>query len=884
MNRFFRNSTVAKKKEAHQTALGWFLGWMILAGCPARAEIIQTNWVREFGLGTLVGAAYSPKGDSILTYGDFGAYLWSVKEGTLQRQFHGHNRGVTGAAFSPDGTQVLTGSYDQTAKLWSAGNGAWLRTLTGHSRPVTSVAFSPDGTRALTGSYDQTAKLWSTRDGSLLRTFAGHANTVQDVAFSPDGTRVLTGSYDQTTKLWSAGEGTLLRTFTGHSGPVTSVAFSPDGTQVLTSAGDYWTTGSDYTAKLWSVADGKLLRTFVGHSVYVTSVAFAPDGTRVLTGSADQTAKLWSLGEGRLLRTFAGHSAWVESVAFSPDGTQVLTGSDDQTAKLWSAKDGTLLRTFSTPSGGIFSVAFSPDGTQVLTGSLDGASLLWDTGEPGPQAPRILVNPVSQTNVVDGTVIFSVSASGTPPLVYQWQKNGVYLRGENAASLTLTHLQMAHAGSYRVRITNTFGLAISQPAILTVITNPTTAVLFITNAVIVSRLAGSGVPGAADGRGTNAQFNFPSGGYADRQGNVYVADFGNHRIRKVAPDGTVSTVAGTGVPGYADGPADQAMFNQPLGVCADGAGNMYVADTGNNRIRKISLTGLVSTVAGSGLSGYIDGSGAWARFDFPNDLVVDGSGGLYVSEFNNHTVRKVTAEGNVSTWVGNGTPGEVDGARMAARLNQPGGLAMDTQGNLYVSEFGGQRIRKISAAGEVSTAAGSGVAGYMDGPGSQAQFRNPDGVVVDPAGYLYVADNGNDVIRRVSPSGWVETVAGTGVAGFADGEGAKSQFVNPSGLGMDGSGTLYVADGGNHRVRQIVVAGILRTDTTMTISAFKWLPNGKLSITAKGNPGTTCHWEGSSDLRNWTPLVETTLQTSIWEWTDPESANFPRRFYRIAIP
>ena len=276
---------------------------------------------------------------------------------------------------------------------------------------------------------------------------------------------------------------------------------------------------------------------------------------------------------------------------------------------------------------------------------------------------------------------------------------------------------------------------------------------------MVSSLAGSGVPGYADGNGASAQFNHPNGGSVDPQGNIYIAD-GSNRIRKITRDGTVSTLAGTGVPGYVDGRADQAMFNQPLGVAVDFQGNVWVADTGNNRIRRISAAGVVSTVAGSGLSGYVDGSGTAAWFNFPNDLAVDAQGNVYVSEFSNHAVRKITPEGVVSTWAGNGSAGYADGARAQARFNQPGGIARDGAGNLYVSEWGGQRVRKISVGGQVSTVAGSGVAGYLDGPGATGQFRDPDGIVVDGVGNLFIADNGNHAIRRISPVGVVETVAG----------------------------------------------------------------------------------------------------------------------------
>ena len=294
--------------------------------------------------------------------------------------FSGHTLFVSSVVFSPDGTKVLTGSGDWTAKLWDAATGSEIRTFSGHTAYLPTVAFSPDGTKVLTGSQDMTAKLWDAATGSEIRTFSGHASYVNSVAFSPDGTKVLTGSEDATAKLWNAATGSLLRTFSGPTSVVLSVAYSPDGTKALTGS-------LDRTANLWNTSTGTLLRTFSGHTGCVYSVAFSPDGTKVLTGSADWTAKLWDASNGSLLRTFSGHTGDIRSVAFSPDGTEVLTGSWDDTAKLWNASNGLLLRTFSGHAGDVNSVAFSPDGAKVLTGSDDATAWLWLAQPSSP--PRL---------------------------------------------------------------------------------------------------------------------------------------------------------------------------------------------------------------------------------------------------------------------------------------------------------------------------------------------------------------------------------------------------------------------------------------------------------------------------------------------------------------
>jgi sugar lactone lactonase YvrE len=237
----------------------------------------------------------------------------------------------------------------------------------------------------------------------------------------------------------------------------------------------------------------------------------------------------------------------------------------------------------------------------------------------------------------------------------------------------------------------------------------------------------------------------------------------------------------------------------------DQQGTIFVADTGNNRIRKISADNprQVFSIAGSGLPGYLDGVGASAQFNFPNDLVMDQTGNLYVTEFNNHTIRKITPNGAVSTFVGNGRPGFADGPREVAQLSQPAGIAIDKQGNIYVTEWGGHRIRKINSAGVVTTLAGSIFPGLKDGPGAQASFFRPDGIVADVTGVLYVAEHGNHAIRRIAPDGAVTTVAGNTLPGHLDGLAEVARFNAPGGIGIAADGTLIVADTGNNRIRVI---------------------------------------------------------------------------------
>jgi sugar lactone lactonase YvrE len=215
----------------------------------------------------------------------------------------------------------------------------------------------------------------------------------------------------------------------------------------------------------------------------------------------------------------------------------------------------------------------------------------------------------------------------------------------------------------------------------------------------VSTLAGGSEAGYVDAQGGKAFFRTPANLAVDKEGNIYVADTNNHRIRLIRPDGTVSTLAGSTergyVAGYADGPAGQAKFNGPRGVAVDAKGNVYVADTGNHCIRVISPAGQVTTLAGGRQPGYADGQGDQARFNYPTDIAIDATGNSYVADTANHAIRKITPAGLVSTVAGNGTPGDADGSPKAAQFRAPEGIAVDSQGNVYVADTGNHRIRKI---------------------------------------------------------------------------------------------------------------------------------------------------------------------------------------------
>ncbi len=324
-----------------------------------------------------------------------------------------------------------------------------------------------------------------------------------------------------------------------------------------------------------------------------------------------------------------------------------------------------------------------------------------------------------------------------------------------------------------------------------------------------------GGPGNVNGRGSDAEFIAPRQVSVDGSGNVYVADAGNSTIRKVTSGGMVTTLAGTpGFTGTANGTGSAALFAAATGVAVDRSGNVYVADTDNNTIRKVTPKGVVTTLAGNPeFTGTANGTGSAARFYIPNAVAVDGSGNVYVAETNN-TIRRVTPQGAVTTLAGTpGLSGTANGTGSAALFNYPYGIAVDGSGNIYVADTWNCTIRKMTPKGVVTTLAGKPeVSGTANGTGSAALFNYPFGVAVDGSGNVYVADTGSQTIRKVTPKGAVTTLAGAaGVIGTANGTGSAALFHDPYGVAVDGSGNVYVTDGIANTIRRVTPKGAVTT-------------------------------------------------------------------------
>lgn len=383
----------------------------------------------------------------------------------------------------------------------------------------------------------------------------------------------------------------------------------------------------------------------------------------------------------------------------------------------------------------------------------------------------------------------------------------------------------------------------------------------ITPGLVVTLVAGAhNQSGMVDGIGTAARFSDPGGIGADLAGNVFVADRANHTIRKITPAGVVTTVAGIpSLPGSTNGGGgvwgfDQALFSGPTDVAVDSAGNLYVADGDNNVLRKIEPNGTVTTVAGlAGSFGSSDGTGSSARFGAPKSLCIaengdllvtdayglrkvttsglvttrasgpadfdyiagvatDGDGNAYIADIFNYVIHKVTPAGAISVLAGmKPSTGLVNAEGGAARFDHPNDAATDSSGNIYVADARNNAVRKISPAGVVTTLAG-GSFGSADGQGASAQFNSPEGLCLDAGGNVYVADTLNNTIRKITPGGLVSTIAGLpGVRGSTDGTGNAARFNYPRGVSADASGNVYVADTSNCTIRKVDPFGTVTT-------------------------------------------------------------------------
>ncbi|WP_052467062.1 IPT/TIG domain-containing protein [Psychroserpens damuponensis] len=402
-----------------------------------------------------------------------------------------------------------------------------------------------------------------------------------------------------------------------------------------------------------------------------------------------------------------------------------------------------------------------------------------------PDATLVSISPTSGPK----TTVVTISGTnfGTDPSVVQ-----VFFNDKEAVVQSVTNTEIiakvparAYTGAVKIIANNT---ELIGPEFTYTITE-----------TWVDTFAGSTV-GNSEGNLDNALFNYPNGVVFDSQGNLFVADTGNHSIRKITPDGIVSTFAGS-TQGFADATGTNAMFNFPNLITIDSQDNLFIADTFNHKIRKITPNGEVSTFAGS-TEGNVDATGVNAKFNFPRGITIDSENNLYVSDTGNHTIRKITPTREVTTLAGS-ILGFQDGAGATAKFSTPYGLVIDKENNILVADFFNNRIRKISSTGMVSTFTGSSV-GYQNGPLASAKFKRPIDITIDANDNIYIVDSNNYVIRKISNNGLVSTIAGNVTQGVEDGAGSEASFISPYGITIGPDYKLYTTDAGSNRIRTII--------------------------------------------------------------------------------
>lgn len=534
--------------------------------------------------------------------------------------------------------------------------------------------------------------------------------------------------------------------------------------------------------------------------VHVTASATAADSTLVLASTEFDVELLPGKKTPSDFTLFIGGSSALDTAIdfrIKSKDFRSITASDNFSsdfAQMWQHADATpsAMALFKDEATSSVTFSFTSGGVNRQFGSLPSVSLPWDWW----------------FGVPDHAVYVDSRPLGTHSKVRHFRWDNVFRLKGTDRTLTVDRWEGAPEGLIKETLTEA-GQTISLlelrdllPGAAAPMSGLATASTYAGRVPQTSSTGFSVGGGFADGASESAMFNEPLSLAVDSNGRVYVADSRNNRIREIDSDGTVTTLAGQAQAGSTDADGVAASFNNPTAVAVDTAGNAYVADSRNNLIRKITPGGTVSTLAGQTTSGFVDAKGAHAMFSHPHGIAVSSDGTVFVADSNNQRIRKILVDGTVSTLAGQTATGSLDGLGTVASFWDPTGLALDDQGNLYVADTSNHEIRKVTSVGQVTTLAGQPTAGYTDGATSSALFNYPKAVAVGAQGTVYVADTSNNVIRTISGS-TVATFAGIPIAGFDDGPSLVARFFGPAGLALGASGQLYVADRYNHLVRVI---------------------------------------------------------------------------------
>jgi len=691
--------------------------------------------------------------------------------------------------------------------------------------PITSGAFQSTNEAASKGATNAfLSEVNPTGTGLLYSTYFGGMG----YPTGSDGSGPYVGDYSYGLTLDCSGNAYLAGTASSPNFPTTSTAYQTVGkaeTNAFVSKFSF-ASGSTCSSKVSTTTSVTSNDNPVDYGAEVTFTAFvqASSGTGIPTDSV-----MFSVDGGigtSVILDGTGHATYTDGSLAAGSHTITASYSGDSN---YLASNGTFIETIIGPAASIAVVSGSGQGAVV--GTAFAAPLM------------VVVKDVNGNPVSGASVSFKGNGLSFASTTVTTGSGGT---ASTTAIPTAVGTLTATASTSGVSASATFaltGAASTPPAGLG----------------IISTYAGDGTKGYSGdgGAAISAELAYPVGTAMDKAGNLYVADLTNNRIRKVTPQGVVSTYAGNGTAGFSGdgGPATSAEINGPLGVGLDSAGNLYIGDSYNQRVRKVTPQGIISTFAGNGAYGYNgDGIAATsAKLYYPSGIASDSNGNIFIGDYFNNRVRKVNIAGIISTVAGTGSTGYSGdgGAATEAELYYPTGVAFDPAGNLYIADYYNNRVRKVTTGGIISTFAGTGVGGY-NGDGiaaTSADLYAANAVSTDNSGNVYIGDYANNRVRKVDTTGIISTVAGDGKAGYSGDGGlaTSAEFTNPQGLSVDTYGSLYIADSNNNRIRKVQyqtstpvfspVAGTYSSAQSVTITDST--PGATIYYTTNGTTPTT---------------------------------------------